>query len=171
MQRFVVGLSRLVRLAPVPVLIAALGLTGVFAALSTQIQTLTGNEGFAPDYPELEASEVLAERFGDTSQSVLQILVSQPGGNVISPEGLKAVDKVTASLENGEVADVLDDDHPGGAIVSYLDTARNAGTAAGSDVTSLDEQELSGLFTQARDLAPEEQASGHRWGLVRRTPA
>lgn len=158
MQRLVTGLSQLVRRAPIAVVIAAVLLTGIFAVLSQQVQTVSGNEGFAPDYPELDASETLAERFGDTSESVVQILLRQPGGDVISADGLEAVDRVRAAIQGSEVADLIAEDQPQRAgIVSYLDPVTGA-AAAGIDVSTLNDEEISGLFTQAQEIAPEEQA-------------
>ena len=44
-----------------------------------QVEIATGNEGFAPDNAEIEASERIAELFASDQETVMQILVRDTG--------------------------------------------------------------------------------------------
>jgi hypothetical protein len=63
----------------------------VFGYLASRAEVTTGNEGFAPDNPEIAASERIRELFGDSaSEGVIQVVIRHHGGDVISADGLRA---------------------------------------------------------------------------------
>lgn len=102
-------LSGLVRRIPVVVIAFSLLLTGVLGYY-IQFQVLAeGNEGFAPEAPELDALTEIGDLFGDDSSGqVLQVILTAPdGGSIISPEGREVADLVTAAIEDAEIAERL----------------------------------------------------------------
>jgi predicted RND superfamily exporter protein len=151
--RFVSLLAAMVRRAPAIVLVVVLVLTGGFMLLSQDVQQGTGNEGFAPENAELLAAETLGERFGDTSEEVMQVLVR--GDDVISADGLAAVQAVTEAIESSDQADLLSSTPERPAIVSYLSPVQMAlaGPLAGAP---LPEGELpEGMEPPAEGELPE----------------
>jgi uncharacterized protein len=116
--RFVTLLAAAVRRAPALVLAVVLVLTGAFAVLAQEVQIAAGNEGFAPDNPEILATEVIAERFGDSSEDVMQVLITGP--DVISADGLTAVEAVTDAVLGSPRADLLSSNEQRPPVVSYL---------------------------------------------------
>jgi uncharacterized protein len=81
-------LSRVVLAAPAVVVVVALLLTAGLGVVSGQAQFATGNEGFAPDDPELLAAETIAERFRGNGEAVLQVLVE---GELAVREGVEVL--------------------------------------------------------------------------------
>jgi uncharacterized membrane protein YdfJ with MMPL/SSD domain len=116
--RFVTLLAAAVRRAPALVLAVVLVLTGAFAVLAQEVEIAAGNEGFAPDNPELLATEVIAERFGDSSEDVMQVLITGP--DVISADGLAAVEALTDAVLGSPRADLLSSNEQRPPVVSYL---------------------------------------------------
>ncbi|NND84733.1 MAG: MMPL family transporter, partial [Acidimicrobiia bacterium] len=109
MLTLVSSLSGLVRRIPVVVIVTSLLITGVLGYF-IQFQVLAeGNEGFAPEAPELDAFSEIGDLFGDDSSGqVLQVILSAPdGGSVISPDGRAAADMVVAAIEDADIADRL----------------------------------------------------------------
>ena len=82
MKTFVNALAWVVRRAPWAVIIITLVVALVLGGLGGQFTPSEDmNESFAPDAPELVASETISDRFGaETSQSVMQVIVSSEGG-------------------------------------------------------------------------------------------
>ncbi len=135
MKTLIRGLAGAVKSAPVAVIIAALLLTLGFGAAFAIIAppTVSGNEGFAPDNPEIRASERISELFGSDSQtSVVQVIVRDLGGNVITTRGLAAVDGITEAVMASGAAQSLMSTQPGQPpIVSYLGPVFQAMDSAG----------------------------------------
>ena len=122
-------LSGFVRRLPVLVIALALLLTGVLGYF-IQFQVLAeGNEGFAPEAPELDAFGEIGDLFGDDSSGqVLQIILTAPEGeSMISPEGREVADLVTAAIEDAEIADRLQDTAGQPPIVSPFSALDGAG--------------------------------------------
>ena len=113
-----------VRSAPVLVIAATLVLTVAFGAAFSVIapEMASGNEGFAPDNEEIRAAERIGDLFGsDTQSSVIQVIIRDPEGNVISKAGLEAVDRITSAILTSDAADSLAATQPGQPpIVSYI---------------------------------------------------
>ena len=164
MERIAASLSQLVRRVPVAVLVIAGLLTALFAGLSTQLQMATGNEGFAPDNPELQASETIAERFGGAGESVVQILVSGDR-KLISAEGLAAVQAVTEAVQRSAAGAHLSQrpDRPG--LISWLAPVQRFLSEQGIEPSTADDAMVQAAFVEAMDALPPEQA-GFLTGLL-----
>ena len=120
------------------VLGATLALTVVFAGLAATLESATGQEGFSPDSEEIRASERISEQFGDGStSSVLQVIVAEDGGDVLTREALEVVDAIAEGIAASEAGQVVADrpDQPG--IVSYLAPVQQAMAAQGLTVDDL----------------------------------
>lgn len=163
MERIVRGLSGLVGRMPGGVIVAAVVLTAALAALSTQAEMAVGNEGFAPDNPQLQASETIAERFDGAGEGVVQILVS--GSELISAEGLAAVEAVTAAVEAGDAQPHLAERADRPAVVSWLGPVQQALAEEGIDPAAVDDETVAATFTAALEALPPEQV-GFVTGLL-----
>src|SRR5690606_19720142 len=84
-----------------------------------QVEIATGNEGFAPDNAEIEASERIAELFASDQETVMQILVRDPGGDVISSDGVAATMAVEEAVRR-VAGDSLADSAQRPGVISFL---------------------------------------------------
>jgi uncharacterized protein len=101
-------IATIVRRFPWPTVVAVVVLFGVLGSFASQQVIVGGNEGFAPDAPELVAATTIDELFGDAgSGSVMQVVVSSEAGDVVTAEGLTTVQAVQAALEASPLADDL----------------------------------------------------------------
>ena len=164
MRPIVAALAALARRFPWSVVLVALILTGLFGALAGQVEIATGNEGFAPEGAEIAASERIGELFGDeSSESTLQVVVRDPGGDVITVEGLRA-----ANLTAGTVREELDaqladrSDRPG--VFHYLSSVSQSMEAQGIAIDDMTDDMVKAFYIEAIDGdgefdAPPEQVS------------
>lgn len=149
------ALSALVRKAPVAVIAATVALTAVLGFFAGQLEMQTGQEGFAPDNPELLASETLQERFGSSSQQVVQILVQ--GDDVISADGLATVAAVTEAVQSSAAGQYLSESEQQPGIVSFLAPVQQGLALTGGDPSQLTDEQLDTFFTQALAQTPADQ--------------
>jgi uncharacterized protein len=154
LHRAVFGLSRLVGRAPRLLIVAVLGLTVLLAGLASQVQVASGAEGFAPDRPEVTAAETISNRFGETGEEVVQVLVRGP--DVISADGLAAVDAITTAVAESDAAAHLAERADRPSVVSWLGGVQQALAAGGP--ASLDDETVKGLFGSSLAQLPPEQA-------------
>ena len=153
------ALSAVVRRAPVPTLVVVLVLTAILGGLATQVETGTGNEGFAPENDELLATETLSERFGESGQSVMQVLLSTDGGDLVTAQGVQTVAAVREALLNGPAAENLSEQPDRPAVVSFIDPLFLAAEQQGLDVAALDDQQVKDLYAAALQGMPAQEAS------------
>jgi hypothetical protein len=116
------GLAWLVQRLPWLVIIAALVITFVIGSFAQQFQPADNdNDSFAPDAPELQAAEEINDLFGEeSSQSVMQVLISSDSGDVITLDGLATVDAVRNTVVTGALQTYLIDQPGTGPVVHYL---------------------------------------------------
>ena len=102
-------LAESVRRMPWAILAVIIIVTLVLGPLSTRFQPEEdNNESFAPNAPELAASERISELFAaDSTDSVFQIIFTSEEGNLFSRDGLEAVETVTETVSGGAVSDRL----------------------------------------------------------------
>jgi hypothetical protein len=154
-------LARVVERFPVAVVLVSLLLTGMFGWFATDVRVSTGQEGFAPDSEEILAAERIGELFGDEAvQSVMQVIVRAPGGDVISPEGYAVTRTIAEALER-EVPELLASNGGQPPIVSFLAPVELAALESGVDPTTLDDAAFSDLYADV--LA----SGGDELGFVR----
>jgi hypothetical protein len=129
-------------------IVGALVLTGVLGALSTGADRTTGQEGFAPDNPEIEASNTIQELFGaEAAESVMQVIVRSDSGDVLTAEALKAVEAALARLSTGEVGQTLSvrPERPQ-PFFSYLAPVQFGAEAQGIPTDALTDQQVKEIY-------------------------
>jgi uncharacterized protein len=164
---------------PWVVLAVTLALTVVFAGLATTLESASGQEGFSPESEEIEASERIAELFGDSStSSVMQVIVQDEGGDVLTREALEVVASIEAGIAGSDAAGFIADrpDQPG--VFSYLFPVQQAMAAQGLTVDDLpDDGTVKRLYTEAlasagpelgfaAQLVPEDAGDSPEIGMV-----
>ncbi len=165
MKAIVRGCSAAARRFPVAIVLAVLVLTGVLGSFAGQMEIATGNEGFAPDNAEIAASERIAELFGSEQESVLQVIVRDPGGDVITAEGVRVAMEVEDAIRRagGEALVADSPERPG--VVSYVGPVVQGASFEGIPLDSLDDDEVDERYTAAVSQMPPEQ-SGFFTSLV-----
>lgn len=120
-------------------LASVIAVTAVLGPLAGGVEVAQGNEGFAPDNPEIQASERIGELFGaDSQEQVVQIVVraTDPSGDVITADALDLVNRITAAIRESEAASALSSRDGRPPIVSYLAPVQQAaalGAPVGGD--------------------------------------
>lgn len=138
-------------------LLIALVLTALFAALSGEAQSATGNEGLAPDNPEVLASETIEEQFDESGEAVLQVLVD--GDDVIGADGLTAAENIMDSIEASLPAEVeLSATAERPAVVHWLSPVQQALAEQEIDPNQADDATVNQIFSEALESMPAEQA-------------
>ena len=111
MKALINTLATLVRRFPWMVILAVVVISVIMGGFAGQFQPADNdNESFAPDAAELEAIDTIGDLFGeDSSQSVGQVIISSDTGDVITLDGLDAVDAVRATVLGGSLTPYLID--------------------------------------------------------------
>jgi hypothetical protein len=157
LKTLVSAISSVVRRLPWVVVGVTVIVSIVLGSFSAKFQPEEdSNASFAPEAPELTAAETINELFGgESTVSVMQVIVSSDGGNVFSLDGLEAVNAVTDTVVNGAFSEILVD-QGGGPIFSFLAPVQGA-LAEGAPVPMTD-AELQALFETSLAEFPPEQA-------------
>jgi hypothetical protein len=108
------------------------------------------NSSFAPDAPELAASEYISETFGSVAQ--MQVLTESTTGDVITMDGFLAAIAVDESVRSGGGAEHLVDSPDSPAVLSYLAPVFFAMDAGAPAPTS--DEEVKALFIAGLDAVP-----------------
>ena len=151
--------------APRAVIIVSLALTGIFGYLALQVEVASGNEGFAPDSPEIQASERISKLFGDaTSETALQVVIRDEGGDVITAEGLRTAIATAEAIRSSAVGDLIADRPERPGVFHYLSGVEQALLAQGLDPAQVTDEQVKAIYAEALDGdgesdAPPEQAS------------
>jgi len=154
MKRTIRLLAALVERHALLVVIATIVLSGGFAVLATTTEISTGQEGFSPDSEEILASERIGDLFGEeATQSVMQVVIREVGGDVLSPEGFAATRRIVDALAASEYAEVIAGDAQRPGIVSYLAPVELAAMQAGIDPSTLDTATFKALYRDTLDAA------------------
>ncbi len=130
--------------------------TAVFGALNSQMVRSTGQEGFAPDTPEIQASERIGDLFSSgASEEVIQVIIE--GDDVISASGLRAVREINRVVAESNAGSYLSvqDQRPG--VVSFLDGVLGSAAQQGISTEDLTDAEVKQLYQQSAEFAPPEQ--------------
>jgi len=158
-------LAGIARRAPWAVIIVALLLTGVFGYLATDAVVATGNEGFAPEAPEIEASERISDLFGDaTAETATQVIIRDEGGDVITAAGLQAAIATVETIRASEVGPLIADRPERPGVFHYLSSVEQAAVAQGLEPAQLTDEQVKAFYIEAIDGdgefdAPPEQVS------------
>ena len=165
MKAIVRGCSAAARRFPLFIVLAALVLTGVLGSFAGQVEIATGNEGFAPDNAEIAASEQISDLFGSDQEAVLQIIIRDPGGDVISAEGVRVSMEVEEAIRRVAGDDLVADSPQRQGVVSYTAPVLQAAMAQQLPLSELSDGEVEELYLGALEEMPAEQR-GFLSGLV-----
>ncbi len=109
-----------------------------------------GQEGFSPDNPEIMASQQIGELFGEQStQSVMQVVVTSEKGDVITADGLAAADGVIAALQSSEYASVVEGTPQQPGVITFMAPVQQAAAQGGIDTSGMGDAEVKALYEQA----------------------
>jgi len=151
------SLAWIVRRLPWAVIILTVVVALVFGGFAGQFQPSEDqNESFSPDAPELVAAETITDQFGaDTTQSVMQVIISSSDGDVITLDGYAAASAVQETVYAGPIASYLAQSPEQVPVVSYVSPVDQA-IAQGAPVPGTDE-EFKALYSSALSQIPPEQ--------------
>lgn len=164
MRAIVGAFAAAVRRAPLVIVLISIAVTAALGAFAGQVEIATGNEGFAPDNAEIEASERISELFASDQEAVMQILVRDPGGDVISADGVSAtmaVEEAVRRVAGESLADSAQ--RPG--VVSFLSPVVQAAQMQNLPLEALDDATVDAIYENAFAQMPAEQA-GYLRNLV-----
>jgi len=154
---FVNALAWVVRRAPWAVIVVTVVVSLVLGAFSGQFTPSEDqNESFAPDAPELAASETITNLFGaETTQSVMQVIISSDGGDVVTLDGLASSTAVREAIVTGPMGPylVMSPEQP--PVVSYMSPVEQAIDFGAPAPTS--DEEVKALYAMAYGQMPVEQ--------------
>jgi len=154
---FLNALAWVVRRAPWAVIVVTVVVSLVLGAFSGQFTPSEDqNESFAPDAPELAASETITNLFGaETTQSVMQVIISSDGGDVVTLDGLASSTAVREAIVTGPMGPylVMSPEQP--PVVSYMSPVEQAIDFGAPAPTS--DEEVKALYAMAYGQMPVEQ--------------
>lgn len=156
MKALVHFLSGAAQRAPIFIVVVVLIATALFGALNSQIVRETGQEGFAPDTAEIQASERIGDLFASgASEEVIQVVVK--GEDVIGASGLRAVQEINRVVAESPAGAYLSEQPQRPAVVSYLDGVLGGTAQQGIPADALGDAEVKQFYQQAAEFAPPEQ--------------
>jgi len=135
-------LARSVERKPVVVILVTLVLSVAFALLTVFVaeSSTGGQEGFSPDNPEIAASTRINQLFGeDSTQSVMQVVVTNESGNLIGVAGLEAADGVVKALQESQYADLISGSAEQPGVVAFMAPVQQAAAEQGIDTSGFDD--------------------------------
>lgn len=165
MRTVVSALAGVARRLPWVVVAVALVTTAVLGSFAGQVEVAQGNEGFAPEGPEISAQERINEKFGeDGTGSTVQVIIRESAGDVITVEGLETAMAVAETIRGSAVGDLVVDTTERPGVFHYLSTVEQAMAAQGLTISDMTDQMVKALYAEAIDGdgeldAPPEQVS------------
>ncbi len=152
MKRIVSALAAWSDRAPWLIIATSLVVAGVLGYFAGQIEIASGNEGFAPESAEISAQEEIGSLFGEeSSESTVQVILRNEGGDVITAEGLRTVREAVAAIESSDLGDNISQraDRPG--IFHYLSGVDQAIAAEGIPEEAINDQLVKEFFAASLD--------------------
>ncbi|NOY55722.1 MAG: MMPL family transporter [Actinobacteria bacterium] len=157
MKRFVETISVVVRRWPWWTIAAMVAITVVLASYAQQAKVASGQEGFAPDTPEIAASDQIRELFSTgSSEKVMQIILS--GDDVITASGVRTVADIESAIRSSDAATYISDRSDRSGIVSYLGGVQRAAKMQGLDIGAISDKQVKQLYTLSLQQAPPGKA-------------
>ncbi|HUG08168.1 MAG TPA: MMPL family transporter [Acidimicrobiia bacterium] len=162
MKTIVSALATYAQRMPWVVVLTTLALTAVLGSFAGQVEIASGNEGFAPDSAEISAQERISDKFGaEGSGSTIQVVVREPGADVITVEGLETALAIEETIRSSEVGAVLSESAEQPGVVHYLSGVVQAMQAQESTVDQMTDEMVKQLYAASfdPDNASPEQVS------------
>ncbi len=144
---------------PAVLIVSMLLFTAVFGYLASTADRSTGQEGFAPDNEEIDASNAINELFGDNaSEVVMQVIVRSEAGDVLTAEALRTVTAALQDVQTSpEAASLSVRPERQQPFFSYLAPVEFAAATQGIPLEGLDDAAVKQLYEQT--LASPEGAA------------
>jgi len=156
-KRVVTIISAAVRRWPWWTVAVVLLVTVVLASYASKSEVATGQEGFAPDSPEIAASNEIQQLFSTgSSEQVMQIILS--GDDVISAKGVQTVAAIESAIRSGESASYVSDRSDRSGIVSYLGGVLQVASMQGIPLESLTDDQVKQFYELSLQQAEAGQA-------------
>jgi predicted RND superfamily exporter protein len=151
------ALSSVVRRFPWLIIIVTVLVALIMGSFASGFQPGdNSSEGFAPDAPELAASDTIAAAFGgDANQSIMQIIVTSDSGDVITLDGLAASGTLSETILSGSLSSYLITDGERPPVTGYLAPVQQAIQMGAPAPTS--DQQVKDLYSMALGQMTEEQ--------------
>ncbi|MGH3649094.1 MAG: MMPL family transporter, partial [Acidimicrobiia bacterium] len=162
MKAIVSTLATASRRAPWVVVAVSLVLSAVLGSFAGRVTVASGNEGFAPESAEISAQERIGELFGDdSSSSTIQVILREPGGDVITVAGLKTAMATNEALRNSEVGSRITDREQQPGVVHYLFGVEQVMAAQGLSIDEMTDEMVKQFYVASLDpsSAPPEQVA------------
>ena len=162
MKAIVSALAAFSRRMPWVVIVLTLALTGVLGSFAGQVVIAEGNEGFAPESPEIAAQERIGEYFGDEGTgSTIQVIVREEGGDVITAAGLETAMAAALTIRGSQVGEHITETEEQPGVVHFLSGVEGAMLAEGLTVDDMTDEMVKQFYTASLDpaAAPPEQVS------------
>ncbi|MFP4553996.1 MAG: efflux RND transporter permease subunit [Actinomycetota bacterium] len=160
MKAIVSALAGVARRMPWVVIVVVVAMTAVLGSFAGQVEIAQGNEGFAPESAEIAAEERIGEKFaGDGAASTIQVIVREPGGDVITVEGLEAARATVETIRASDVGDQITDSGERPGIVHYLSGVEGAMEAQGLTIDRMTDEMVKQFYTASLANSSTEEAS------------
>lgn len=162
MKRIVSGLAGLARRMPWIVIAATILVTLGLGSLAGQVEIAQGNEGFAPDSPEIDAQIRIGERFGeDSTGSTVQVIVRADGGDVITVSGLETAIAIAETIRASTVGESINETPEEPGVVHYLTGVEQVMASQGLAIDQMTDEMVKQFYVESLDpaTAPPEQVS------------
>ncbi|MEX2533239.1 MAG: MMPL family transporter [Nitriliruptoraceae bacterium] len=170
MKTIIRALAAAVCRAPKMVLVISLVISGILGFFATQVQTSTGQDGFAPRSDELLAAERIEELFGETaSQTVMQVVVRGREDALFSAEAVRILADAEVTIRASDAGEYLADGTQQPAVVSYLLPVFASAQMQGVDPATFTDAQVRDLFTDA--VTSDENSFAQQLVAPTNTPA
>jgi predicted RND superfamily exporter protein len=151
---------------PWVVIVVVLILTGALGSFAGEVEIASGNEGFAPESPEISAQERIAEKFGDESAgTTVQVIVREEVGDVITVAGLQAAIATSETIRASEVGESITETEQQPGIVHFLSGVEQAMAAQGIALEQMTDEMVKQFYVASLDPA---NASPEQVSFLRR---
>ncbi|MGF1618596.1 MAG: hypothetical protein ACFCU2_12450, partial [Acidimicrobiia bacterium] len=141
------------------VIVVTILFSAVFAYLTVFVaeSSVGGQEGFSPENAEIDAAERIGDLFGEGStQSVMQVVVTSEGGDVITADGLAAANSVVEELQASEFSEYVTGTEQQPGVITFMAPVQQAVAVEGIDVAGLDDAAVKDLYQQSLEQAGEQ---------------
>ncbi len=141
------------------VIVVSLALSAVFGYLTVAVAetSVGGQDGFSPENAEINAAERIGDLFGEGStQSVMQVVVTSEGGEVISAAGLTAANSVVEELQASEFSEYVTGTQQQPGVITFMAPVQQAAAAEGIDTSVLDDAAVRDLYEQSLEQGGEQ---------------
>jgi len=146
------ALAAFARKMPWVVIASTLVLTAALGSLAGQVEIAQGNEGFAPESPEISAQERIGDLFGDESTgSTVQVIVREAGGDVITVDGLETAMSTADTIRGSTLGEQITETEQQPGVVHFMSGVEGAMAAQELTIDDMTEELVKQLYVASLD--------------------